>query len=191
VGRDVLIGMAAGAYFLLVSFAAPLVTSSLAGMPPPPIASSVQYLLGFRYTLAPIIRVVPNVLQTAMITTFVYVVLLAMVRRRSIAVTALLVILTGVVMAEASDEPLWVALGFALLVGVPIIFVFVRYGLLASATGLLVNQVGHLVPLTSDVMRPHSPDAAFVLILLLAIAAYGFSASGAGEGLLRRLTPEA
>jgi hypothetical protein len=122
-----------------------------------------------------------------MLTTFIYVVLLAMVRRRWVAVTVLILILTGVIMAEAGDEPAWVALSFALLVGGPTIFVFVRYGLLATAMGLFVNQAGHLVPLTSDVMRPHFSDAVFLLTLLVAMAGYAFHASRAGEGLLRRL----
>jgi serine/threonine-protein kinase len=95
VGRDILIGMAAGTYVLLVTLGAPLVTSLVTGTPATPRATSVQYLLGFRHTASPLVRLVPNVLQTAMLTTFLYVVLLAVARRRWIVITVLLAIFTG------------------------------------------------------------------------------------------------
>jgi serine/threonine-protein kinase len=191
VGRDILIGVAAGVYVLLVAVGAPLLASWVSGKPSIPQTNSVLYLLGFRYTASHFVRLLPNALQTAMLTTFVYVLLLAVVRRRSIVIGALMLLLAIVAMAEAGDEPVWVALAFALLVGAPVLFVFVRYGLLATAIGLFINQAGRVAPFTTDIMRPHFADAAIVLLVLCGLAVYAFYISRAGEGMFRRLLPTA
>jgi hypothetical protein len=189
VGRDVLIGVALGVFFALVSSAAPLLFARGAGSDPYPQTSNVNYLLGFRYTLSTMLRLIPNALQTAMLATFAYVVMLTIVRRRWIATALVLALLGGIIVAESGDDPVWTALVFAALIGGPAMFVFQRYGLLAIATGLLANFLIKSVPLTTDLTRPHAGAASFAILLLCAAAVYAFSISRAGEGMFRRLVP--
>ena len=191
VGRDVLIGVALGVFFALLSSAAPLLFAWKGGADPNPQTSNVNYLLGFRYVLSAMLRLIPNALQTAMLGTFAYVVVLTIVRRRWIATALVLALLGGIIVGESGDEPVWTALVFAGLIGGPAMFVFQRYGLLALATGLLTNFAIKSVPFTTDLTRPHAGAASFAVLLLCAAAVYAFSSSRAGEGMLRRLLPAA
>ncbi len=191
VGRDVLIGVALGVFFSLLSSTAPLLFAWKGGADPNPQISNVNYLLGFRYVLSTMLRRIPNALQTAMLATFAYVVILTIVRRRWIATALVLALLVGIIVAESGDEPVWTALLFAALIGGPAMFVFQRYGLLAVATGLLVDFLIRSVPLTTDLTRPHAGAASFAMLLLFGAAIYAFSVSRAGEGMLRRLVPPA
>ena len=72
---------------------------------------------------------------------------------------------------------------------VPFIFVFLRFGLLAIAVLMMTLQAINSVPLTADVTKPHALASALAILLLLAIAAYAFHASRAGQGLLRKVLP--
>ena len=191
VGRDLLIGVALGVFIAILSTTAPLGFARASGSEVYPQTSNVNYLLGFRYTLSAILRFIPNALQTAMLGTFAYVVMLAIVRRRWIATALILALLGAVIVGESGDEPVWTALLFAALVGAPTMYVFQRYGLLPVATGLLTNFWIKTVPFTTDPARPHAEDTFFVVLLLSAAAAYAFHISRAGEGMFRRLLPPA
>jgi hypothetical protein len=68
-------------------------------------------------------------------------------------------------------------------------FVFLRFGLVALATALYVNQVLNVVPLTIDLARPHAGVSTLAILIVVALGVYGFTTSRAGDGLLRRLVP--
>ena len=186
VGRDVLVGVATGVFFVLVPAVA-IVVADGTGAAPQPQASNMDYFLGARYALSRMVRVLPNALQGAMLGTFFYVVLLAIVRRQWIAATVVLLFVTGLILAEAGEDSLWLTVTLAAVVGSVASFVFLRFGLLALATALYVNHVLHSVPLTADFTRPHAGISSVAILLVAALAVYAFHASGAGAGVLRRL----
>jgi hypothetical protein len=189
VGRDVLIGVATGVFFALVSSADTLVPA-LTGAPPlQPQFSNMQYFVGARFAISNMVRVLPNALQAAMLGTFLYVVLLALVRRQWIAAALVLLFVCGIILAEAAGEDVWLALAFAAVLGVVTMMVFLRFGLLALATALYVNQVLNVVPLTVDLSRPHAGVSTLALVIVAAMALYAFHISRAGEGMFRRLVP--
>jgi hypothetical protein len=164
--------------------------SIITGRPMAPASSwNMSYFFGARFVVSGMLAMVPNALQGAMLGTFMYVVLLAIVRRRWIAATFVTVFVTAVVMAEGDGGSIWLTLGLAAVLGVGMMFVFLRYGLLAIASTMYVNQILHLVPLTIDPSRPHAAAAAFAMLAVMGIALYGFSATGAGGRLFRRLVP--
>ena len=79
----------------------------------------------------------------------------------------------------------------AIAVGVVTMVVFVRFGLLAFATALYVSQALTIVPLTIDFSRPHAGVSTLALLMIASLAVYAFHVSRAGEGMLRRLMPQA
>src|SRR4029077_8172377 len=94
VGRDVLIGVAAGILVMLLSFSVPL-PASFVGRSLPPRPANLQYLLGARFALAVQLRAVPNALQNAMLVALVFVVGSAISGRRWIG-AATAIVLFGV-----------------------------------------------------------------------------------------------
>jgi hypothetical protein len=149
----------------------------------------MSYFFGTRFVVAGMLSMVPNALQGAMLGTFMYVVLLGIVRRRWIAATFVTVFVATAVIAETGGGNAWVTALMAAMLGLGMMFVFLRYGLLATASTLYVNQVLHLVPLTTDPSRPHAAAAAFAMLTVMAIALYAFSMTGAAGRLFRRLVP--
>jgi serine/threonine-protein kinase len=189
VGRDLLVGCALGVFLFAVAAAGSFVTELAAGVPAQPKVSGVMYLLGAQHSISMLLRVVPNALQGAMIGTFLYVVLLALVRRRSVAIGMVIALFGAVVVAEGGDGELWMSIIFALLLAGPMMFVFVRFGLLALAAALAANQALQLAPLTLDLTMPHALASSMAIVAVCAAAAYAFHISGAGQNLFRRLLP--
>jgi tRNA A-37 threonylcarbamoyl transferase component Bud32 len=191
VGRDVLIGVATGVLFVLVVSSEPIVAFFTGARTLEPRVSNMDYFVGARYALANFLRLVPNALQTAMLGTFFYVILLAIVRRAWIAAALALVFVCALILAETGEEGTWLTVASAIAVGVVTMVVFVRFGLLAFATALYVSQALTIVPLTIDLSRPHAGVSTLALLMIASLAVYAFHVSRAGEGMLRRLLPQA
>jgi serine/threonine-protein kinase len=191
VGRDVLIGCAVGVLFVVVSALSPVVAGLIAGIPAVPRVSSAAYLLGAEHSVSWLLRVIPNALQIAMIGTFVYVVLLALVRRRMVAIASLALLFSAVILSEGGDENVWLTLLFAAMLVLPLLYAFIRYGLLALATSMAVNQALQIAPLTLDLTTPHALASTLAIVLVGGLASYAFYISRPGGGLFRRLLPSA
>jgi serine/threonine-protein kinase len=189
VNRDLLVGVAGGILVGLVFGAGTWMMSLVSGGPPrQPIGSNIRYLLGAHHTLSSLLQVVPNALQTSMVATFFYVMLRAITGRDWIAITAAVALFAAVVMSEETAAPL-IGLLFGLALAGPVIFIFLRFGLLSLATMLLVNQALNVVTLTTDLSRAHAGVSTLTALLVLGLAAWAFRHSGAGDGLLRRFLP--
>jgi hypothetical protein len=182
---------ATGVMFLLVASGDTLVALVSGALQGQPQTSNMQYLVGARYAIANMLRMLPNALQSAMIGAFLYIVLFAIVRRHWIAGTLVLAMLCGIIFAEAGGERVWLSLLVVAVAGPVTIIVFLRFGLFAIATALWVNQLLQIIPLTADPSRPHAGVSALAMPIVMATAAYAFHVSRAGDGLLRRLVPQA
>ncbi len=191
VGRDVLVGVATGVSFVILGLLDGYLLAWSGAPPERPSISNMGYFIAARYAIATMLRILPNALQSAMLGTFMYVVLLAIVRRRWIAAALVLAFICAVILAEADSHHLWVVLTLAVVVSAVTMFVFLRYGLLTLATAFLVMQILNSVPLTLDLSRPHAGVSALALAIVAGLAVYAFHVSRAGDGLLRRLLPQA
>ena len=78
---------------------------------------------------------------------------------------------------------------YVMLLAAPVIYVFLRFGLLAMAAALMINQAFFIVPLTADLTKPHATVSTLTIVTLLAVAAYAFHITKAGDGLFKRLLP--
>ncbi len=160
----------------------------LAGAPPEqPRTSDMAYFADGRYAIADMLRVLANALQNAMLGTFTFVILLAIVRRQWLAATLVLVFVCGLILPDSDIRSIWFAVARVAVLGALLIVVFLRFGLLALASALYVNAVLQSVPLTADLSRPHAGVSTLAILLVAGLAVYGFRASRVGEGMFRRL----
>jgi hypothetical protein len=191
VGRDVLVGLAVGVFIVLISAGGTLLSEVTGGALAAPRSWNGIHLFGIRHGLSWLLRIIPNALQGAMVSTFAYVVLLGLIRSRRITAGIIGTLFVAVIVSEGGGDEAWLTLIFgALLVG-PVLFVFVRFGLLALAAALAANQALQVVPLTLDLTRPYASTSTLCMAAVLAVSAYAFYASRAGDGLFRRLMPPA
>ncbi|MEZ5418250.1 MAG: serine/threonine-protein kinase [Vicinamibacterales bacterium] len=152
VGRDVLLGVAAGMVMTLV-FAVHNLLPPLVGQPPPiPIARSLTALEGLRETIGHTLFQMASALQAAMIGTAGIVVLRLGLRRAWLAALAALVFFAPVVLAgmfmPGTPQLDLVAGG---LITAIFIGVILRLGLLASAAALATHFILLGAPLTTFV----------------------------------------
>ncbi|HVL66012.1 MAG TPA: serine/threonine-protein kinase, partial [Vicinamibacterales bacterium] len=190
VGRDVLIGLAAGVYLALAGTIDNFLPQITGAAPPQPHLTSTQFLLGTRFGMSSLLRMVPNAMQGALIATFAFVMLRAIVGRRDVAIALASLLFIGVIAAEDGGDPtIWLLLVFAAAIVLPVMFVFVRFGVLPLATTILTNQMLSNVPLTVDLARANAGVSTLTILLLASAAVYAFHVSRAGEGLFRRLVP--
>jgi hypothetical protein len=189
VGRDVLIGIATGTLFALFTSSVSVVLALFRGSVDElyPHVSNLTYLLGLRFPVSSIVRVVPNALQTAMVVAFLYVLLLAVVRRQWIAWTIMIVTIGGVIFAEDGGQNFWFPLVLGAVLGSVVLFAFVRFGLLTLATTFLVNQMLHSVPVTLDLSQPHAAASTLALALVGGVALAALYTSRAADGLFKRI----
>jgi serine/threonine-protein kinase len=191
VGRDLLAGLAVGVFIVLISAAGTVISEVAAGTAGPPRMWNATHLFGVRHGLSMLLRIVPNALQSTMVATFLYVVLLGLIRSRAITLGVIGAIFIAVIFSEDSGEEPWLTLLFGgLLVG-PVLYLFVRFGLLALVAALVTNQALKVVPLTLDLTRPYAGTSVLCVAVVLAASAYAFYISRAGDGLFRRLMPQA
>jgi hypothetical protein len=186
VGRDMLVGVATGVLFLLTASAGPVI-QILSGSPVTDIRmANMSYFSGTRYAVANMLVVLPNALQSAMVGAFLFVVLLAIVRRQWIAAMLVLLFVCSVILSEMGTAA-WPALVVGVVAGGATVAVFLRFGLLALATALAVNQILQVVPLTLDLTQPHAAVSSLALLAVAGLAVWAFYISRAGEGMFRRL----
>jgi serine/threonine-protein kinase len=188
VGRDVLIGLVTGVLFVALTSATDLLavfrgTSETLY----PRAASLTHLLGIRYPIASVVRVIPNALQTAMVVAFLYVLVLAIVRRQWLAWTIMVVTFACVIFSEDGGQNLWAPLVFGAALGTIVLVAFVRFGLLTLAMTFFVNQALHSVSLTLDLSQPHAAASTLVLVLVAGAAVFALYTSRAADGLFKRL----
>ena len=204
VGRDVLIGVLVailnGAVFALhtlmrgwtgrpVQFPTGASSSPFDGM-----EASSDLLMGGRYALSRIVGSVMSIPVWAgiMLMFFTLLVLVVLVRRRSVAMFATVVILTGIyvvthggwLLANAPADhfapaPFDVALFAAVQTGV--VLVAARFGVLTLLVASFVAVLLTLVPITVDSSLPYASSSWLVGGTVIALAAYGWYTALAGR----------
>jgi hypothetical protein len=126
---------------------------------------------------------IPNALQNAMFGAIMFV--LGRVLFRSVwgGAVVLGLMLSVFIIDELGTERLWLALLFATAFVVPLVATMFYCGLLSLATTLFVMQAMSNAPMTLDFSQPHASGALWVVLTVLALAAFGFYASRAGQPL--------
>jgi eukaryotic-like serine/threonine-protein kinase len=158
------------------------------------IEASSDLLLGGRYALSRIIGTVMSIPTwgETMLTFFVLLVLVALLRRRSLAMLATVLIVTviylktrgGWLLASPPADhfaPAPVDVAFFAAVQAAVIFVAVRFGVLTMVVAAFVSLLLTLVPVTFDSSVPYASSSRLVAATVIALAAYGWHTALAGR----------
>ena len=183
VGRDILIGALAG---IVLGLVIQLDRASPAwfGLPPPPPASTSAYLLlGGRHALSDLGSWQVGAVGIGVVSLLLLFFLNVLLRGRRIAAAAMILVMTippGPHPLLPGVNPIF-DLVFRGLWAAGIVFVFVRFGLLATIVSVFVDFSTTLAPITFDPSVPYVASSYLIVGTVLALAAYGFHTALAGR----------
>jgi eukaryotic-like serine/threonine-protein kinase len=187
VGRDILIGTLFGIAIVIADRLQMQVRTMLGVAHMPQTVPSVVWLEGFGQMVATVAELVFSAMVNSLWIVFGLVVTNLIVRR--IWITALIMVaflLMTTVSSILELPPIWLGSILALLVVSAMVFVLLRFGLLAAIVMFFVNfALGNAV-VTLDPSKWFFPTSATLLLFVAALAVYGFYSSRAGEPLLGR-----
>ena len=158
---------------------------------------SSDLLLGGRFALSRIIGSVMNIPVWAgiMLTFLLLFVLFVLLRRRSLAMAAMILGLTvtyvvihgGWLLANAPADhfaPSFADIALFAAVQTAVIVVAVRFGLLTMLVASFVSVLLTQVPITLDSSVPYASSARLIVATVIALAAYGWHTALAGRPML-------
>jgi tRNA A-37 threonylcarbamoyl transferase component Bud32 len=186
VGRDILIGVAAGTLVVLLD-RIHTITPPFLGYPNPALdIPRMADLEGTRPMLGAVGVLVFNTAFNALWSLFGLVAVTLVVRR--VWITAVVAVLFFTMTAGGLLEvrPLWFTGPVALTIMSLMVFVMLRFGLLATVVMFFVNFLLGPAALTLDTSKWFFGTSAAQLIAVAAIAVFGFYASRGGEPLFGR-----
>jgi hypothetical protein len=185
VGRDILIGCLFGIVSSILE-AARIVVLPLAGrpMPRPILGNNVNLLQGPQYIVGMAAGWTYGPLQTALFGALMFVGLRFLLRRDWAAFAASILILLAI---GDNGQAILGGVGlntmfFALLYGTTLIAI-VRFGLLVTAVGLIVDGALTGVPFPAHLSGWAGMPAVWTIVLVLAMMSFGFYAARAGQPL--------
>jgi serine/threonine-protein kinase len=176
VGRDLLVGAAAGAVLALLPKLEYLLRSWLEATPPAPVLAWTAPLLGVKQVAANLVSFPARSLLFGIIATLLFVLLRGLFRREW-AAAAVLIALMGV--TELMERG-GVAAAFGALGGLAFVLILIRLGLLALLALAVVNDyLNHA--LTTDLSLWYAPASLFLIALVVALAIFAFRSTVAGQ----------
>jgi len=187
VGRDVLVGVAAGTIGALLLLSREILPRLLGVAPGTPSLPTPFILQGGRHTLSIALQTFRPALTVAMQCVAIVVLLRIAVKRTwLVLVLGSLLLLPTAMSGTFAGEQLAIELAIS-LTGIAIIFaVLFRFGLLALVVMFYTFITIDAFPLTTDVSRPYASASLLVALLIATVSAYGFYASRGDEPLFGR-----
>ncbi|MGH9371528.1 MAG: hypothetical protein ACRD15_08370, partial [Vicinamibacterales bacterium] len=187
VGRDILIGTLFGAATVLLGRLEHQLRPLLGFPVLPPQVPSVLWLEGVRQMLAAVAQLLFSATFNSLWIIFGLVAVNLIVRRVWITAAVMtLFLLVTAAGAIAQAPPVWLGTLIVLGVASSMVLVALKFGLLATIVLFFVNFVLGSAVLTLHASRWSFPTSAALLLMVAALAVYGFVASRAGEPLLGR-----
>jgi len=184
VGRDLLVGALAGVLIVLAYVAGPQWLYARLGLADPfVVQTNLRMLLGVRYLLAEELGAVPSALLIALGATFLLFLFRVFFRWDWLAGVAF-ILAFAVPSFSASEHP-WIAVPLSITIWSAALMVLIRFGLLAMASLSLVQELLVVTPLTRDLAGAYGGATISMVLIVVALAAFGFYASLGGRPLLR------
>jgi serine/threonine-protein kinase len=174
VGRDLLIGTAAGALFAVASY----IQVACHGASGAPNIPSLEALTGVRQGVYLLSQAVCNSLFTSIFLFFVFFVLRVLLRKQWLAAAAFIALTTVIISGPGST---WIDRPFQAAYAALFAFILLRFGLLALMVAIVAQSVLGNVPWSAEPSALNLVALAIVAI----IAVYGFRTSLAGRPILR------
>ena len=185
VGRVLLAGALLGVFEAILVEVGQLTRRAFETTPPIPPFPWTYTLLGPRFVAGHLVEASAVSMFLALALALLFFLLRAALRKEWLAAGAFALImavpLSGVATERVEAGGL-IAAAFGLVKAAALIFVFLRFGLLAIVFG---NYFGHLLelPLTTDPSAWYAGTSLFLLIVLAALAIYGFRIATASRPL--------
>jgi Protein kinase domain len=185
VGRDVLVGCALGAGFLMVDLLHQLAPRAI-GAPPaiPLLGQSVRALVSNGWLSLDWIQQTYNSVQSALLIILVFVALRLLTKRTWPAIAIGIVVVAAASNGTLSPGGnLWIDAVFAVAAMGLITFGIFRFGLLATIVMLAVENLTTTVPFTGHVFHWSATPGIATLALVLALGLFGVRAARTGQPL--------
>jgi hypothetical protein len=188
VGRELLIGLSFGAASLLIVEIPKLLSIALGWrMPQFPFGNALWVLTGVPAVLSLWLNTAIGALQNALTIAMIFLVLRLVLRRSRLALAAGVLVLLVAMNNGTAISGTWIDTFNVVAFTALITFAIHRFGLLASATMLFVDNIVTDVPLTTDLSTWWSAPTTLSLALLIGLAAYAYRGARAGQPLFGRV----
>jgi serine/threonine-protein kinase len=187
VGRDVLIGGFWGVWALVFLSLTRRLPAWLGAPPAEPVVHhNLPGLLGLRESAAGVLSLITTDALLGLGSLLLYLILRFVLRRESLAVVGLIVLLTGLQVA-ASTDPFWLSLPVRLVIMGSYAFVLLRFGLLAAIAGPFLCDTLLIAPLTTDLGTWFAGPTLFAVLIVAVVAVAAFRTAQGGSGLRQYL----
>jgi Protein kinase domain len=180
VGRDILFGVLLGLAWMFVVVLSLHVDRKLGGFPHAP---TTDFLFSTRATLGVCLSNVSSSIRSTLIFFFVLFLLRVLLRNPWLVVAAFVAIFAAP--QVLTSDNLWLTLAINVIIYAIAAGAAVRFGLITLAVGIFTVDILLNAPLTLDLTAWFASSSIFVLALVLALAAWGFYTSLAGQKLLK------
>jgi hypothetical protein len=178
VGHDLLVGSLYGVALVIMEVSDNLILPLLKKLPPVPNIGHTETLLGVRAAIGLLLAYVFFWIVYALGIFFVVFLLRLALRKDWLAGIAAVILFS---IPSLNDESPILSFLMAVLIWVSILLVLKRFGLLAMVTGLVVQNVLILFPVTTHFSRWYAAPGLTGLAFIAALAFYGFHTARAGQ----------
>jgi serine/threonine-protein kinase len=173
VGRDILIGAVFGALLILNNTLADLLPKLMGYPPAIPYINNATTLLGPRYFMSGLTGLITSMLVVGFVQLFVML-LLSIVLRKNWLGALLSWLLLSALLSLALDSNAPVVKLLALAASAIYVVALYRYGLLALLSSLFFFHLWVFFPITAEFSAWYAGDFVMALVMLVALASYGF-----------------
>ena len=186
-GRDLLVGVAAGAAFYTLNTSSVLLTTVL-GLGDEPWRYGVTAALSARYAIGLAAFAIWWSVGAMPILSVLMLITHALLRKRTLALIAVALVITPIIPTAGNHAVIELAISLLLAAG--IVFVMTRFGVVAVAALLAVQSILGSVPATLDGGAWYFGRSLAMLVVIAALAVWGFWASLSRQALAGLITLE-
>ncbi len=179
VGRDVLVGCLFGAFSVALGRLGWFVPSWLGHAPPQPSSGPQWQFMGARTIISDISQSLGPVILIPLVILFVLFLLRALLRKQGAATVAFVLLFTALFAAGSQFDPVIVV--EVLIFWVLAVFLLIRFGLLAWVVQGFFNNLLEKYPLTTHGSAWYAGISLAAILLMAAMAFYGFYTSLGGR----------
>jgi hypothetical protein len=186
VGRDVLVGIVAGLAISIIGCVVVLAPAWLGYPPTPPRNMNMEFILSTRRAVSMLLRLPGNAVVNGMLITLLFALIRMAVRRTWLATIVTIVIGTFVIVGQNGTQ-LLIMIPYGIVLSLVYVGVLVRFGMFPLMLAYLTTTVVSAGGLTLDAGKLYAPSSIWLMALVVAMAAFGFYASRAGEPLFGKM----